>query len=217
MAVAVLDIDGTLVDTNYHHAVAWYRAFREHGIVLPVWRIHRHIGMGGDQLVAALTDDRTEHEHGDEIRDTETKRYFELIDEVETMDGSRELIEHLVQRGHTVVLATSAKEDEVDHYLDLLDARELADAWTTSADVEATKPAPDRVTAALDRAGGSSDDAVMIGDTPWDVKAAGGAGVPTLAVLTGGFSVDELREAGALDVFESVRELCERLDRTPLA
>jgi HAD superfamily hydrolase (TIGR01509 family) len=217
MAVAVLDIDGTLVDTNYQHAVAWYRAFREHGIVLPVWRIHRHIGMGGDQMVAALTDDRTEEEHGDEIRDTETKRYLELIDEVETMDGSRELIEHLKQRGHTVVLASSAKEDEVDHYLDLLDARELADAWTTSADVEATKPAPDLVTAALDRAGGSSDDAVMIGDTPWDVKAADGAGVQTLAVLTGGFSVDELREAGALDVFESVRELCERLDRTPLA
>ena len=217
MTIAVLDIDGTLVDTNYHHAVAWYRAFREHGIVLPVWRIHRHIGMGGDQLVAALTDDRTEEEQGDEIRDTETKRYFELIGEVETMDGSRELIEELKRRGHTVVLASSAKEDEVDHYLDLLDARGLADAWTTSADVEATKPAPDLVTAALDRAGGSSEDAVMVGDTPWDVKAAGGADVQTLAVLTGGFSAYELREAGALDVFESVRELCEGLDRTPLA
>jgi HAD superfamily hydrolase (TIGR01509 family) len=217
MAVAVLDIDGTLVDTNYHHAVAWYRAFREHGIVLPVWRIHRHIGMGGDQLVAALTDDQTEHEHGDEIRDTETKRYIELIDEVETMDGSRELIERLKQRRHTVVLASSAKQDEVEHYLDLLDARGLADAWTTSADVEATKPAPDLVTAALHRAGGSSDDAVMVGDTPWDVKAAGGADVQTLAVLTGGFSVQELRDAGALDVFESVHELCEGLDRTPLA
>ncbi|MGZ4264349.1 MAG: HAD family hydrolase [Solirubrobacteraceae bacterium] len=217
MAVAVLDIDGTLVDTNYHHAVAWYRAFREHGIVLPVWRIHRHIGMGGDQMVTALTDDQTEQEHGDEIRDTETKRYFELIDEVETMDGSRELIERLKQRGHTVVLASSAKEDEVEHYLDLLDARGLADGWTTSADVEATKPAPDLVSAALERAGGSSDVAVMVGDTPWDVKAAGGADVQTLAVLTGGFSVQELREAGALDVFESVRELCEGLDRTPLA
>jgi HAD superfamily hydrolase (TIGR01509 family) len=217
MAIAVLDIDGTLVDTNYHHAIAWYRAFAEHGIVLPVWRIHRHIGMGGDQLVAALTDDRTEREHGDKIRDTETKRYFELINEVETMDGSRELIERLKRRGHTVVLASSAKEDEVDHYLDLLDARELADAWTTSADVEATKPAPDLVAAALERAGGSSHDAVMVGDTPWDVKAAGGAGVQTLAVLTGGFSVDELLQAGALEVFESVRELCERLDRTPLA
>lgn len=217
MSVAILDIDGTLVDTNYHHAIAWYRAFREHGIVLPVWRIHRHIGMGGDQMVAALTDDQTEQEHGDEIRDTETKRYFELIDEVETMDGSRELIERLKQRGHTVVLASSAKEDEVDRYLDLLDARDLADAWTTSADVEATKPAPDLVAAALDRSKGSSDEAVMVGDTPWDVKAAGGADVQTLAVLTGGFSAQELREAGALDVFESVRELCEGLDRTPLA
>jgi HAD superfamily hydrolase (TIGR01509 family) len=217
MAVAVLDIDGTLVDTNYHHAVAWYRAFREHGIVLPVWRIHRHIGMGGDQLVAALTDDQTEQEQGDEIRDTETKRYLELIDEVETMDGSRELIERLKQRGHAVVLASSAKADEVEHYLDLLDARGLADAWTTSADVEATKPEPDLVTAALHRAEGSSDDAVMIGDTPWDVKAARGADVQTLAVLTGGFSVQELRDAGAVDVFESVRELREGLGRTPLA
>jgi HAD superfamily hydrolase (TIGR01509 family) len=217
MTIAILDIDGTLVDTNYHHAIAWYRAFRKHEIVLPIWRIHRHIGMGGDQLVAALTDDRTEQEKGDEIRDSETKFYFELIDEVETMDGSRELIEQLKQRGHTVVLASSAKEDEVDHYLDLLDARDLADDWTTSADVEATKPAPDLVTSALERAGGSSDDAVMVGDTPWDVKAAAAAGVRTIAVLTGGFSVQELEEAGASEVFESVRELCAALERTPLA
>jgi HAD superfamily hydrolase (TIGR01509 family) len=215
--VAVLDVDGTLVDTNYHHTIAWYRAFRGCGVMLELWRIHRHIGMGGDQLVAALTDDKTEERLGDEIRDTETERYFELIDEVETMEGSRELIEHLKQRGHTVVLASSAKDKEVDHYLDLLDARDLADAWTMSDDVEETKPAPDLVTAALERAGGSSGEAIMVGDTPWDVKAAAGADVQTLAVLTGGFSVQELRDAGALDVFESVRELCDGLDRTPLA
>ena len=217
MAVAVLDIDGTLVDTNYHHAIAWFRAFRAHGIVLPIWRIHRHLGMGGDQLVEALTDAATERGHGDEIRDAETERYLELIDEVETMDGSRELIEELKRRGHSVVLASSAKEDEVDHYLELLGARELADAWTTSADVEATKPAPDLVSAALERVGGSSDDAVMVGDTPWDVEAARRAGVGTLAVLTGGFSEQELREAGASEVFESVGELCQSLDRTALA
>jgi HAD superfamily hydrolase (TIGR01509 family) len=133
------------------------------------------------------------------------------------MAGSRELIEELKRRGHAVVLASSAKEDEVDHYLELLDARDLADAWTTSADVDATKPAPDLVSAALERAGGSPGDAAMVGDTPWDVEAAGNAGVQTLAVLTGGFSVQELSEAGALDVFESVRELCEALERTPLA
>src|SRR5947208_5872495 len=104
MAVAILDIDGTLVDTNYHHAIAWYRAFRQQGIVLPVWRIHRHIGMGGDQLVGALTSDRFEEEKGDEVRAAEKVLYMELIDEVEPMDGARDLIEELKRRGHTVVL-----------------------------------------------------------------------------------------------------------------
>src|ERR1700759_2513739 len=145
MAIAILDIDGTLVDTNYQHALGWYRAFRRHGIVLPVWRIHRHIGMGGDQLIQALTDEQTEEELGDEIRETEGELYFELIDEVEPMEGARELISELGERGHIVVLASSAKEQEVEHYLDLLKARDLADAWTTSADVEETKPSPDLV------------------------------------------------------------------------
>jgi HAD superfamily hydrolase (TIGR01509 family) len=216
MTVAVLDIDGTLVDTNYHHAIAWYRAFRQHEIVLPIWLIHRHIGMGGDQLVGALTDERTEQEKGDDIRAAETTLYFQLIDEVQPMKGSRELIEQLKARGHTVVLASSAKADEVEHYLDLLDARELADGWTTSADVESTKPAPDLVSAALEKAGVSADKAVMVGDTTWDVEAAGRAGVPTLTVRTGGFGADELEAAGAKAVFESVVELCQRLDQTPL-
>ena len=216
MGIAILDIDGTLVDTNYRHTIAWYRAFRRHDIVLPLWRIHRHTGMGGDQLVGALTDERTELQQGGDIRAAEKELYFELIDEVATMEGSRELIEELRDRGHRVILASSAKEDEVDRYLDLLDARELADDWTTSADVEATKPHPDLVRAALDRADGSHDDAVMVGDSPWDIHAAKHAGVGTLAVRTGGFGVDELREAGALDVFESVAELCAALDGTPL-
>ncbi|HTX09466.1 MAG TPA: HAD family hydrolase [Solirubrobacteraceae bacterium] len=216
MSVAILDIDGTLVDTNYHHAIAWYRAFRQHGIVLPIWRIHRHLGMGGDQLVGAITDERTEQEQGDDIRGAEKTLYFQFIEEVEPMAGSRELIEQLKSRGHAVVLASSAKADEVDHYLDLVDARDLADAWTTSADVESTKPAPDLVSAALQRVGGSPDDGVMVGDTPWDVEAAAKAGVGTIAVRTGGFGVDELREAGAAAVFESVTELCQRLDETSL-
>jgi HAD superfamily hydrolase (TIGR01509 family) len=215
--LAILDIDGTLVDTNYHHVIAWFRAFRQHGIVLPLWLIHRHIGMGGDQLVEALTDERTERELGDDIRGTENTIYFKLIDEVQPMEGSRELIEELGRRGHKVVLASSAKQDEVEHYLDLLDARELADGWTTSADVESTKPAPDLVRAALARVNGSNRDAVMVGDTTWDVHAASNAGVTTLVVRTGGFGADELRSAGAVAVFESVSELCSELDGTPLA
>jgi HAD superfamily hydrolase (TIGR01509 family) len=216
MATAVLDIDGTLVDTNYQHALAWFRAFAHYGIVLPIWRIHRHIGMGGDQVVTALCGEDTETQLGDDIRDAEGEEYGKLIGEVRTMEGSRELIESLKQRGHAVVLASSAKQDEVDAYLDLLDARDLADAWTTSADVDSTKPAPDLVHSAVDRVGADLAEAVMVGDTPWDVKAAWAAEVPTLAVLTGGFSASELREAGAVAVYESVAELTRDLDQSPL-
>jgi HAD superfamily hydrolase (TIGR01509 family) len=210
----ILDVDGTLVDTNYQHTLAWYRAFRGQGIVLPLWRIHRHIGMGGDQLVEALAGAKCDEEQGDEIRAAEKELYLALIDEVEPFEGARELIAALKERGSTVVLASSAKENELEHYLDLLGARDLADAWTTSADVEATKPAPDLVLAALEKAGGG--EAVMVGDTTWDCQAAGKAGVPTVAVLTGGFSEQELEDAGAVALYESIAVLRERLDETPL-
>jgi HAD superfamily hydrolase (TIGR01509 family) len=212
--VAILDIDGTLVDTNYQHTIAWYRAFRAHGLTLPVWRIHRHIGMGGDQLVPALAGERFEEQHGEDVREAEKNLYGELIDEVEPMDGARELIIQIRDSDRQVVLASSAKEEEVEHYLELLDAREIVDGWTTSADVEATKPEPDLVRAALEKV--DAQDGVMVGDTPWDVKAAQRTGIETLAVLTGGFSAAELRDAGAIVVFESVRELCGRLSATPL-
>jgi HAD superfamily hydrolase (TIGR01549 family) len=212
--IAILDIDGTLVDSNYFHTIAWYRAFREHGHTLPMWRVHRGIGMGGDQLVAKLLNDDVEERQGDDIRATEKERYFELIGEVQPLEGSRELIEDLKRRDHRVVLASSAKPEEVDHYLDLLDARELADAWTTSGDVERTKPAPDLVVAALDKVGGGP--AVMIGDSVYDCEAAGNAGVDTIAVLTGGFSDSELLKAGATIVFSSIEDLRRRLSWTPL-
>ena len=210
---AILDVDGTLVDTNYQHALAWYRAFRQHDKLLPIWRIHRHIGMGGDQLVAALAGEDWDEEHGDDVRTAEKALYLALIEEVEPLEGARELIEDLKGQGHSVVLASSAKESEVDHYLDLLDARDLADDWTTSADVDATKPEPDLVKAAIEKAG--EGDAVMVGDTTWDVEAAKRAGIETIAVLTGGFSEAELRDAGAGWVFESIQSLRERLGETP--
>lgn len=211
---ALLDVDGTLVDTNYHHAIAWYRAFRAQGVTLPLWRIHRHIGMGGDQLVAALGGDELEREHGDAIRESEAKSYEQLIDEVQPLKGAHELIQDLTRHVDAVVLASSAKQGEVDRYLDLLDARELVDAWTTSADVESTKPEPDLVHAALAKAG--ADAAVMIGDSRWDCEAAARAGVPCVGLLTGGFSADELRQAGAVAVFEELDELRRRVGELPL-
>jgi HAD superfamily hydrolase (TIGR01509 family) len=212
---AILDIDGTLVDTNYHHAVAWYRAFRALDVTLPLYRIHRHIGMGGDQLVAALAGEEFDREHGDDVRAREGDEYMALIDEVRPLAGARELLEDLDARGHALVLASSAKAEEVDHYLDLLGARELADGWTTSADVEATKPEPDLVAAAIEKAGGGA--AVMLGDSTWDCEAAKRAGVPTIGVLTGGFSEQELRSAGAVHVFERLEDLRSDLGNTPLA
>ncbi|MDQ4025825.1 MAG: HAD family hydrolase [Actinomycetota bacterium] len=211
---AILDVDGTLVDTNYHHAVAWYRAFRSFDVIVPVWRIHRHVGMGGDHLVAALTGDGVEERLGDDIRSAEKKLYAELIDEVAPTEGASQLVADLKERGHTVVLASSAKQEEVDHYLDLLQVRDAVDGWTTSTDVEATKPKPDLVAAAIEKAG--TEQSVMVGDSVWDCEAATRAGIETIGVLTGGFARTELEEFGAAAVFESVDELRKRLDETPL-
>jgi HAD superfamily hydrolase (TIGR01509 family) len=210
----VLDVDGTLVDTNYQHAIAWHRALRAHGHAIQLWQIHRHIGMGGDQIVAALIGEEAERSDGEAIREAEAEAYGELIEEVQAMDGATELLEGLRDDGARAILASSAKAGEVEHYLDLLDARGLVEGWTTAADVERTKPHPDLVHAAVEKVGGDGP-VVMVGDSTWDVKAADAAGVPTLAVLTGGFSAAELREAGAAEVCESIGEL--RKDRVALA
>ena len=214
-AGAILDIDGTLVDTNYQHTIAWYRAFRQHGIVLPIWRIHRHIGMGGDHLVEALAGEQADDEVGDDIRDAEKALYLSLIEEVELMNGARDLIFELKKRGSQIVLASSAKQKEVDHYLNLLDVRDDVEGWTSSADVESTKPSPDLVQTALEKLDGN--EAVMVGDSTYDCEAAKRANVQTIAVLTGGFSEQELKDAGAVEVFDSIVELVKRLDETPLS
>jgi HAD superfamily hydrolase (TIGR01549 family) len=214
VGAALLDVDGTLVDTNYQHTLAWYWAFREHGITLPVWRIHRHIGMGGDQLVPALVPGIEPADH-EAVEETRARLYAELIGEVQALEGAHELIDDLKERDVAVVLASSSPQEELDHYLGLLEARELADAWTTKDDVDATKPAPDLVLAALEKAGGG--DAVMVGDTKWDVESASKAGIETVCVMTGGWSKQELLDAGAVAVFDSVAELRGNLDDTPLS
>jgi HAD superfamily hydrolase (TIGR01509 family) len=211
---ALLDVDGTLVDSNYHHTLCWYRAFRKHDIVLPVWRLHRHVGMGGDKFVAAVAGDDVEKRLGDELRDDWEKLFDESIDEVAPLEGARELIQELTERGHEVVMASSSIESHFERFMELIGAKELAEGFTTKDDVEASKPEPDLVHAAMAKT--RADEAVMIGDTPWDVEAARRAGIETLTVITGGFSRQELLDAGAVAVFESLVELRERLDETPL-
>ena len=214
--VAVLvDLDGTLVDANYQHALAWFRALRSLGIVVPIWRIHRHIGMGGDQLVTAVAGEDVERRFGDELRAAEHEEFLRMRDECEPLDGARELLEELHDRAAAVVLASSASEDDVEHFLGVLDARDLIDGWTTSDDVERTKPHPDIVHAALAKVPGH-ERAVMIGDSRWDVEAAAKAGLETICVLTGGWSKQELAVSGASSVFESLVDLRRRLDETPI-
>jgi HAD superfamily hydrolase (TIGR01549 family) len=205
----VLDVDGTLVDTNYQHAIAWHRAFRDHGYRVAIWEIHRHIGMGGDQLIESLLGEDGEHESGDDLREAHSEAYEKLIGEAEAMEGASELIAELDDAGATVILASSAAEDEVERYVELLGAASRIAGATSAADAERTKPHPELVQTALDKYGAGGA-ALMVGDSTWDVKAAKAAGVPTLALLTGGFAEAELREAGAVEVAESIVSLRER-------
>jgi HAD superfamily hydrolase (TIGR01509 family) len=206
---AIFDIDGTLIDTNYQHALAWYRAFRGEGIIVPIWRIHRMIGAGSDRVVEMLAGSDVERELGPKLRDAQGPLYDEMIDEVEPMEGAHELLRDLKEAGHTIILASSATADEAEHYIELLKAKDLVDGYTTSDDVENTKPEPDIVKAALAKAGDSQG--VMIGDSTWDCEAATKAGLPSIGVLTGGFSEQELTDNGATTVYDSVAHLREHL------
>jgi HAD superfamily hydrolase (TIGR01509 family) len=216
--IAVLDVDGTLVDSNYQHALAWYRALRSLGETFPVWRLHRLIGMGGDQLVTAIGGEELERRLGDEARKRQTEEADKLMDEIAPLPGARDLLLAIKERGHTLVLASSGKQHHVDAFLDLLDARDIADAWTSSADVEESKPAPDLLQTALKKVGAPQDaDSVMVGDSVWDVEAAKNAGMPALVVRSGGFGDDELQKAGAIALFDTPGDLAAALDETPLA
>lgn len=212
---AIVDVDGTLVDSNYHHALAWFRAFRRFDITLPVWHLHRAIGMGGDQLVSHVAGSEVEHHHGDDLRVAHTEEFDALIGEICALPDAQRLLAAIKDRGFHLVLATSGQPEHVERFLDLIDGRTHADVCISSDDVTASKPAPDLITLALDRVSGRSG--VVVGDSIWDAIAATRAGQCCLAVRTGGFSPAELREAGARTVFDSLPDLLGALDDTPLS
>ncbi|MEU8136232.1 HAD family hydrolase [Streptodolium elevatio] len=217
-AIAVLDIDGTLIDSNYQHALAWYRALRSVGETYPVWRLHRLIGMGGDQLLTALGGEELERRVGDRARERQGKEVDALLEEMAPLPGARELLLAVKERGHRLVLASSGQQRHVDAFLDKLDARGIVDDWTTSADVEASKPAPDLLKVALKKLGEPADaSSVVVGDSVWDVEAAKRAGMPAIVVRSGGFGDDELTRAGAVALYDTPGDLAQALDETPLA
>jgi HAD superfamily hydrolase (TIGR01509 family) len=212
----LFDIDGTLVDSNYLHVHAWYRAFDECGMSVQAWRIHRSIGMDGSTLVASLAEDADDDTRS-QVKDLHSRYYKEFASLLHRLPGASELIKRVASLDLQVVLATSAPEDELTILREVLGCDDVVSAVTSSKDVDTAKPQPDIIDVALERAGVRADAAVFIGDTVWDVEACNRAGVPTLAVLTGGVSRGELEKAGAHAVFEDAQQLCEQLDGTLIA
>lgn len=216
-ASAVLfDIDGTLVDSNYLHVHAWYRAFEEAGHPVEAWRIHRSIGMDGTTLVDTLAEN-ADTEARNQAKDLHSRYYKELAPHLRRLPGARELLEAVHKLDIRVVLATSAPEEELSMLREVLDSDHLVYAVTSSEDVDTAKPEPDIVEIALERAGVTASHAVFVGDTVWDVEACKRAGVDSIGVLSGGVSRGELETAGAQRVFEHTLELCQHLDDTPIA
>lgn len=217
IAAVFLDIDGTLVDSNDLHVAAWDEVFREAGHVIEAQRIHDQIGKGGDNLLPALlpgidedAQERMSERHGDIFK----RRY---IDRVQSFPGARGLLDRIKAGGLTVALASSAASDEVDHYLDLLDARGIVDLTTSTEDAEHSKPDPGIFAAALKKSGADPDAVIVIGDTPYDVEAAGKLGIGAIGLLSGGFPEGSLRDAGAIAIYRDVAHLLADYDSSPLA
>lgn len=207
----VLDIDGTLVDSTYHHTVAWVRSFAAHGHQVAGWRVHRAIGMGGDRLVAAVVGDAAEEADGDAVRERWQQEFDQMISETTLLPGAVELIDALGEAGFTVVLASSSIPEHARRALDLLEAGRRVSGWTTADDAESSKPDPELVETALAKVGGGQ--AVLVGDSVWDVEAGARAGIPVIGVRCGGFGADELLEAGAVAVYDDPADLVARLDQ----
>jgi HAD superfamily hydrolase (TIGR01509 family) len=214
-AAVLFDIDGTLLDSTYLHAFAWRRAFVECGTDIPTAWIHRRIGMGGDQLLRELVGDDSS-DLAEAAHQAHHRHFDRLKTEIRPFSKSRELLAAVAARGPKVVLATSADKAELPALLGALGEPDDVDVVTSAEDVEEAKPAPDVFAVAMRRAGVRPERAIAVGDTVWDVLAAGRAGVGCIGVLTGGISRAELEEAGALAVYRDVGELLDGLDDSPL-
>jgi HAD superfamily hydrolase (TIGR01509 family) len=205
--VVVLDVDGTLMDTNYLHVEAWARAFEEVGRRVPRVQLHRQIGKGSDLLIGEFVEDEEAAEKIDELH---SEYYGELQEHGHPLPGAKELIPSLVERGYEVWFVTSAKDEELEHHMGELEVEGSISGVVNSSDVESSKPAPDIFELTLERAEAAPDKTVAVGDAIWDIESASAAGIRTVAVLTGGaFSEQELKEAGAVAVYEDCAALLE--------
>lgn len=211
----LFNIDGTLIDSNFLHVEAWDYAFTSAGLNVPAWRIQKAIGADSDELLDQLIGDEPKSTR-DEAKNLHDKRYKQLAPRLKILDGARELVAELAERGIRVVLATSAPQQELDRLLALLDIDEDTYAVTSAEDVKKAKPAPDIIAVALDKGGVNADHAILIGDSIWDIEAATTAGVTSIGVLSGGTAEKLLRDAGAVEVHDDVATLLDHLSSSAL-
>lgn len=215
-SAALFDVDGTLVDTNYLHAVTWWEAFSQAGHQVPMAEIHRAIGMGSGQMLDKLLPADRDVGADSGIRAAHTALYSTFRSRLRPLPGAADLLRECKHRGHAVVLASSADEAEFNVLRAALNAEDAIDAATFAGDVETSKPAPDLVQAALDKIRVPASEAVFIGDTVWDVEACQKAGVRCIGVLSGGVSRDELAAAGAVEVYRDPADLLAALSASLL-
>lgn len=210
--VVLLDIDGTLTDTNYLHTLAWRRAFLEEGHDVGSWRIHKLIGASATRLMTELIGEPSEA-----VKDAWRRHFDELVPEIRAFPGATDLLDAIRSRGGRPVLATSSPGALLEHHLAALGASpDDFDAVTSDSDVEESKPSPEVFLTALDAAGGRATEALVVGDTGWDIEAATAAGLRTVAVCSGGWTHDELVGRGAIEVHDDVRAIVDRFDRTAI-
>jgi HAD superfamily hydrolase (TIGR01549 family) len=214
----IFDLDGTLVDSNDLHAEAWQEAFRHFGKEIPYGELRSQIGKGGDQYVPAFLNSHEIQQFGDELNkfrgDLFKQKY---LARVQPFPKVRELFERLREDGKRIVLASSGNGDEVDHYVHLTRIGDLIDGRTTKSEVRHSKPEPDVFLEALTQLHLPSEEAIAIGDTPFDVQAAKKSQLPTIALLCGGFREDELRASGAVAIYRDIADLLTSYQRSPLA
>lgn len=202
----LFDVDGTLIDSTYHHTMAWARAFARVELTPALFRVHRLIGMGGDQLVPEIAGDRVEERFGEQLRTYWEEEYRKLVGEVRAFEGAAETVRAVRDRGYRVALASSGKEEFTEIALERLGlSRDELDAVTSSDDADASKPEPEILQVALHKAGGTK--AVLVGDATWDAVSAGRGGMSSIGLCTGGFSIAELTDAGAALVVETIADL----------
>lgn len=208
----VFDVDGTLIDTNYLHVVAWWHAFRERGYDVRMADLHEAVGMGSDKLIARLLGKRDAS-----VSAAHSRYYAPWLGRLRPFPRAAELLRAVASRGLTVVLASSAKGDEIGLMLDTLHAADVIETVVSSGDADQTKPEPDLVEVAIHRGGLDPGRCLMVGDTAWDVQAAARARVPCIGVRSGGWSADSLRAAGATAVYDDAADLLTKLEDSPIA